>query len=155
MSAETQCKKASRFGRQGGAAAIVAVVILSAPFWGSAQAADKMAPMSKEQHESMSAKGDAKSMDSMDMHKSMMKGMKEMESMKSSGSIDNDFAMMMKMHHQSALDMANVELQQGKDPKLRSMAKGIITSQKKEIKEFDQWLGKHRQPMAEPMSKPK
>jgi uncharacterized protein (DUF305 family) len=111
-------------------------------------AADKMAPMSKEQHESMPAKGDAKSMTSMDMHKSMMKGMKDMESMPMTGNADHDFAMMMKMHHQGALDMANVELQQGKDPKLRSMAKKIIESQKKEIKAFDDWLAKHKQPMA-------
>ena len=83
----------------------------------------------------------------------MMKGMKDMESMPTTGDTDHDFAMMMKKHHQSALDMANVELQQGKDPKLRSMAKGIITSQKKEIKEFDRWLAKHKQPKAEPMSK--
>ena len=120
-----------------------------------AGAADKMAPMSKEQHESMSAKGDAKSMSSMDMHKSMMKGMKDMESMPMTGNADRDFAMMMKMHHQGAVEMANVELQQGKDAKLRSMAKNIIASQKKEIKEFDEWLAKHKQPMAEPMSKPK
>lgn len=47
--------------------------------------------MSK-QHESMSVKGDAKSMDSMAMHKSMMKGMKDMEAMKPSGDPDHDFA---------------------------------------------------------------
>jgi uncharacterized protein (DUF305 family) len=119
------------------------------------QAAEKSAPMSKQQHESMSAKGDAKSMDSMDMHKSMMKGMKDMGAMKSSGNVDHDFATMMKMHHQSALDMAEVELHKGKDPTMRSMAKGIIASQKKEIKAFDQWLAKHKQPIAEPTSKSK
>lgn len=140
MSAETKYKKAHRFGWQGSAAAIVAVVILSSPFWGSAQAAEK---------------DGATAMDRMEMHKSMMKGMKDMESMPATGDTDHDFAMMMKKHHQSALDMANVELQQGKDPKLRSMAKGIITSQKKEIKEFDRWLAKHKQPMAEPLSKSK
>ena len=98
-----------------------------------------------------------KSMSSMDMpmHKSMMKGMKDMEAMKSSGNVDHDFAMMMKKHHESALDMAQVELQHGKDAKMRSMAKNIIASQKKEIKEFDQWLAKQKHPMAEPMSKSK
>ncbi len=98
-----------------------------------------------------------KSMSSMDMpmHKSMMKGMKDMEAMKSSGNVDHDFAMMMKKHHESALDMAQVELQHGKDAKMRSMAKSIIESQKKEIKEFDQWLAKQKHPMAEPMSKTK
>ncbi len=94
-------------------------------------------------------------MDSMNMHKSMMKGMKDMEAMKSSGNIDHDFAMMMKKHHESALDMAQMELQHGKDAKMRSMAKNIIASQKKEIKEFDQWLAKQKQPMAEPKAKSK
>ena len=73
--------------------------------------------------------------------------------MKGSGDIDHDFAMMMKMHHQSALDMANIQLQQGKDAKLRSMAKDIIKSQTKEIKQFDNWLAKNEKPMNMPMSK--
>ena len=98
-----------------------------------------------------------KSMSNMDMpmHKSMMKGMKDMEGMKSSGNVDHDFAMMMKKHHESALDMAQVELQLGKDTKMRSMAKNIIESQKKEIREFDQWLAKQKHSMSEPMSKSK
>jgi len=140
---------------KGRAVTIVGAAILTSSFWMTAHAAEKSPPMSKQQHESMSAKGDAKSMDSMDMHKAMMKGMKDMGAMKSSGDIDHDFAMMMKMHHESALDMAEVELQQGKDPKMRSMAKKIIESQKKEIKEFDQWLAKQKQPMAVPMPKSK
>ena len=73
-------------------------------------------------------------MASMDMHKSMMSGMKGMESMIGSGDVDHDFAMMMKMHHQSALDMANIQLQQGKDAKMRSMAKDIIKSRQKKSK---------------------
>jgi uncharacterized protein (DUF305 family) len=125
------------------AVAVGSAALLMSSLWMTVQAAEKSAPMSKQQHESMS-KGDAKSMDSMDMHKAMMKGMKDMGAMKSSGNVDHDFAMMMKMHHQSALDMAEVELQQGKDPKMRSMAKKIIESQKKEIKEFDQWLAKQK-----------
>ena len=76
-------------------------------------------------------------MGSMDMHKSMMSGMKSMESMKGSGDIDHDFAMMMKMHHQLALDMSNIQLQPGKDAKLRSMAKDTIKSQTRVIKAFD------------------
>ena len=140
---------------KGCAIAIVSAVLITSSFWMTARAADKSAPMSKQQHESTSAKSDAGSMGSMNMHKAMMKGMKDMEAMKSSGDIDHDFAMMMKMHHQSALDMAEVELQKGKDPKMRSMAKKIIESQKKEIKEFDQWLAKQKQPMAEPKSKSK
>ena len=74
-----------------------------------------------------------------------MKGMmKHMESMKMTGNTDVDFATMMKMHHQGAIDMAQMELQSGKDAKMRSMAKRIIKDQQKEIKELDQWLGKRK-----------
>lgn len=77
-----------------------------------------------------------------DMHSSMMGTMKGMDSMKMSGDTDRDFAMMMKMHHQGAIDMAQMELKSGKDPKMKEMAKRIIEAQNKEIKEFDQWLAK-------------
>ena len=77
------------------------------------------------------------------MHRSMMNGMQKMNSMKPTGDTDNDFAMMMKMHHQQALDMAQLELDQGKSPEMKAMAKKIIAAQKKEIAEFDQWMKKH------------
>ena len=79
-----------------------------------------------------------------DMQGSMKGMMKGMETMKMSGDTDKDFAMMMKMHHQGAIDMAEMELKSGKDPKMRSMAKNIIKDQQKEIKKFDEWLGKHK-----------
>ncbi len=141
MSATNKLQNAVRFGSQVSAAAIAAV-ILSSSFLGNALAADNAAPIPMP-------------MGSMDMHKSMMSGMKSMESMKGSGDVDHDFAMMMKMHHQSALDMANIQLQQGKDAKMRSMAKDIIKSQTKEIKAFDKWLAKNEKPMNMPMSKSK
>ena len=79
-----------------------------------------------------------------DMHGSMMGMMKNMDSMKMTGDMDRDFAMMMKVHHQGAIDMARMELQGGKDAKMRAMAKRIIEAQQKEIKEFDRWLGKRK-----------
>lgn len=78
------------------------------------------------------------------MHESMTSMMKNMESMKTTGDTDRDFAMMMKMHHQGAIDMAEMQLKNGKDPKLRAIAQRIIKEQKKEIKEFDQWLAKRK-----------
>ena len=74
------------------------------------------------------------------MKQSMMGGMDAMQKMPMSGDTDKDFAMMMKIHHQGALDMAQVELDQGKSPKMKAMAKKIIAAQKKEIAEFDRWL---------------
>jgi uncharacterized protein (DUF305 family) len=79
-----------------------------------------------------------------DMRGSMMGMMKGMESMQMTGDTDRDFATMMKMHHQGAIDMSKMELQSGKDPKMHAMAKRIIEAQNKEIKEFDQWLAKHK-----------
>lgn len=79
----------------------------------------------------------------MDM-KSMMKDMGgKMGSMPMSGDPDVDFAMMMRIHHQGAIDMANAELSAGKDPQMKKMAKAIISAQKKEIAQFDAYLSKH------------
>ena len=75
--------------------------------------------------------------------KSMMKGMQEMQAMKPSGDTDIDFALMMRMHHQQALDMAQIELAHGKSGEMKAMARKIISAQKMEIAEFDSWLKKH------------
>ena len=40
--------------------------------------------------------------------------------------------------------MAQMELKSGKDASMRAMAKKIIDAQEKEIKQFDQWLAKHK-----------
>ena len=78
----------------------------------------------------------------MDMKPMMMDMHDKMIAMKSSGTIDVDFAMMMRVHHQSAITMAEAELQNGKDPQMRAMAKDIIRAQKKEIATFDKFLAK-------------
>ena len=79
-----------------------------------------------------------------DMKASMMMGMDGMQKMQMSGDTDKDFAMMMKMHHQQALNMAQMELEHGKSPVMKTMAKQIIVAQKKEIAQFDQWLAKQK-----------
>ena len=83
-------------------------------------------------------------MGSPDMKQSMKAGMDGMQQMTMSGDTDKDFAMMMKMHHEQALDMAEMELAHGKSAELKAMAKKIITSQKKEIAQFDRWLAKQK-----------
>ncbi len=79
-----------------------------------------------------------------DMMQAMMKGTDKMQKMSMSGDTDKDFAMMMKMHHQQALDMAQMELEQGKSAEMKKMAKSIISAQKKEIAQFDKWLAKQK-----------
>lgn len=79
-----------------------------------------------------------------DMKKAMMKTMDSMQNMQMSGDVDKDFAMMMKMHHQQALDMAQVEIKHGKSPQMKAMAKKLMAAQKKEIAQFDKWLAKQQ-----------
>ncbi len=74
------------------------------------------------------------------MKKSMMTGMDGMQKMSMSGDTDKDFAMMMKMHHQQGVEMAEMELANGKSPAMKTMARNIIAAQKKEIAQFDKWL---------------
>ena len=107
------------------------------------------------QNKSMDMKGmDMKGMDmkGMDM-KSMMKNSDDkMASMKMTGNADVDFAMMMRVHHQGAIDMAEAELRDGKDAQMRKLATNIIAAQKKEIAQLDKFLVKNGQP-APAMSK--
>ena len=96
--------------------------------------------------------GDMKSMDmkdmgmmgSTDMKSQMMKSMQSMQSMTMTGNTDKDFAMMMRMHHQSGIEMAQMQLANGADADMKAMAKKIIVSQKKEVAQFDTWLAKHK-----------
>ncbi len=91
---------------------------------------------------------------SMEMRKSMDSMHEKMGAMQMSGNSDQDFAMMMRVHHQGALDMAQSELDMGKDPVMRSMAKKIITAQKKEIAELDRWLAQRKHVGSNSMPKP-
>lgn len=56
--------------------------------------------------------------------------------MTSSGMPDADFLLMMIPHHQSAIDMARVELEMGTDEETRAMAQLIIETQEGEIAEM-------------------
>lgn len=85
--------------------------------------------------------------------KTMMKESNDkMASMQMTGRPDIDFAMMMRMHHQGAIEMAQAELKDGKEPQMKKMARDIIAAQKREIAQFDKFLAKHA-PSMEKMSK--
>lgn len=53
---------------------------------------------------------------------------------------DVDFNRQMKVHHQAAIDMAEAELANGKDPASKALAQEIISAQRKEIAQIDAWL---------------
>jgi uncharacterized protein (DUF305 family) len=68
------------------------------------------------------------------------KMMADMEKLQATGNADKDFVTMMIPHHQGAIDMAKVQLEHGKDEKLRAMAQKMIDDQQKEIEEMQAWL---------------
>ena len=79
--------------------------------------------------------------------KAMMKGMNDkMAGMAMTGNHDVDFAQMMRIHHQGAIDMAEMELKHGKDASMRKMAQEVIKAQKKEIATIDRFLAKKGSP---------
>ncbi len=63
----------------------------------------------------------------------MSRMMDRMHTLKMSGNPDRDFAEMMIIHHQGAVDMSKAELASGKDTVVRNMAAAIMATQEGEI----------------------
>lgn len=59
------------------------------------------------------------------------------------GNTDADFVRGMIAHHQGAIDMAKIELEYGKDARLRKLAEDIISAQEAEIRMMKEWLAKN------------
>ncbi|RYG26115.1 DUF305 domain-containing protein [bacterium] len=75
---------------------------------------------------------------SMRLHEIMMRPMGDM---KTTGDVDRDFAALMIPHHQGAIDMAKIEIAEGKNEELKKMAEAIIESQAKEIEVLKKHIG--------------
>lgn len=71
-----------------------------------------------------------------ELHAAMMKGMQDPQSMKMSGDVDKDFAMMMSMHHQQAIAMSKVLKDHGRNAELKAMAQKMSAQQQKEIQDL-------------------
>lgn len=56
------------------------------------------------------------------------------------GDIDNDFATLMIIHHQSAIDDASAYLHHGSNAQLKTIATNIVKAQTMEIQELANWL---------------
>ena len=72
-----------------------------------------------------------------------MQKMHEAMAIPPSRNVDVDFVRGMIPHHQGAIDMAKIELEQGTDPEIRALAETIIAAQEKEIAEMQAWLATH------------
>ena len=131
-------KTPSRLATQFAALSLSASVLLISPFV-SADSPRSSSPPQAMPHSTM---GTQMSGGTMDMKSMMKEDMDKMSNMQMSGNPDVDFAMMMRNHHLSGIKMAEMQLRDGKEPKMRKMAKSIIAEQKKEIAKFDQFLAK-------------
>ena len=87
-------------------------------------------------------------MDNMQMDNAMMGAMNAMMSkmsgMKMTGDFDMDFANMMIEHHQGAIEMAQAEITDGKDEKIKAMARQIITKQKEEQQKLRDFVNSYK-----------
>lgn len=86
--------------------------------------------------------------DSAHVNMEMMMSMEKMEYAKDlkniTGKIDHDFATLIIPHHQSAIEMAQSEIEHGKNAELIAMAKMTVMDQTHEIIEFQKWLLKNK-----------
>ena len=73
-------------------------------------------------------------------HAAMEKMNRDMAAEPPSGNPDRDFASLMVKHHQSAVDMARVELEHGRDATMRQTAQKVIEDQQREIVDLRRWL---------------
>ena len=76
----------------------------------------------------------------MEQMDNMMKMSKVADIQLITGNIDNDFASLMIVHHQSAIDNASAYLHHGNNAQIKTMATKIVSSQTMEITEMSNWL---------------
>ncbi len=84
-------------------------------------------PMGGMDHRTMDMPGHMHSM--MGAMDTMMQGMPT----RTAGGVDADFLLMMIPHHQSAIDMARIVIEQGQDEETKAVAREIIEDQEEEL----------------------
>jgi uncharacterized protein (DUF305 family) len=77
---------------------------------------------------------------------SMNKTITNMDNAKMNGDFDFDFANLMILHHQMAIDMSHVEINNGSDISIQNMANGIVVAQQIEIRLMQQFIKNYKIP---------
>jgi uncharacterized protein (DUF305 family) len=73
--------------------------------------------------------------------------MAEMNQLEMSGAFDLDFANMMILHHQAAIDMSKIEIAQGRDEQIIEMAQSIQMLQTAQIGQMEQFVNDYKLPV--------
>ena len=68
-----------------------------------------------------------------------MMGMTDPEALANNNPFDKAFIDAMIPHHQSAIEMAQVALEESDKPRIKELAKNIVTAQQREIEQMLQW----------------
>ena len=66
-------------------------------------------------------------------------GMMDAQDLAGQRPFDRAFLDAMIPHHESAIEMANVALEESEDPEIREIAQGIVDAQEAEIAQMEQW----------------
>jgi uncharacterized protein (DUF305 family) len=74
----------------------------------------------------------------------MHENMTAMQKMEMTGDLDHDFAMMMAMHHEGALSMAQEQADNGQDTMLVNMARKTLSTQKEEQDRLQNFVDGHK-----------
>ncbi|HLF47019.1 MAG TPA: DUF305 domain-containing protein [Chitinophagaceae bacterium] len=128
---------------------IAAVLIISVCFLPSCDNTKKNTSKSEmdssmDQQMHMPASSTTGSDNAMMQAMNMMKN--KMNEMKMTGDFDLDFANMMIIHHQSAIDMSRAVIDKGTDAQIRTMAQNIITAQNMEIGQLQAFIKDYKIP---------
>lgn len=73
--------------------------------------------------------------------------MAKMDQLEMSGAFDLDFANMMILHHQAAIDMSKIEIAQGRDEQIIAMAQSIQTLQTAQIEQMEAFVANFKMPV--------
>ena len=92
---------------------------------------------SSKAYESMSAASDTINQKTTGFTTAMNQMMNDMHQLAMTGNVDKDFALMMRSHHQGAVDMSHFEVSHGEDESLKKLAAKIAEEQELEIKQME------------------
>lgn len=84
--------------------------------------------------------------DPMEQLRSATEGtMEQLQQEELNGDPDHDFAHILILHHQDAIEMANVELQHGQNQQVKEIAQKIVDNNKQQIAELQTWTNSNEQ----------